>query len=1161
MNFIVINKISMLKKVVLTPLILLSISCGYAQQASLSTVIQEGHKTSINSLAYAPDGERFVSHSYSDNSLMIWSKQGLLIRKIPLPYEMSIDYASDGKFLLGRDDLYDLEGRKVLELSPGMNNGVSCSKMSPDGTLIALGLDNTNIPDKRKIRILDRQGKIVRLIDGTNHMPRCIAFSADGKMLAIGAGSVYPLGQLSGHEEPLDPTCEVVIMTIEGTILKVLPVAKDVKAVTFSPDGQKVVAVVDDGKVMNWKIDGTQISESKGDILYDVSYSPDNKYFVVIGASSLTLYDPNGVVIRTFKDQASTYGSSFGGSICQFSPDSKYILACDAGEIYILDVNGSVVKRIPQFNSSQMWTSIHLMSPGDLFYSGSELWSMQGKRIVLPPSRYGYVFSDDGQYAATWDGSGAKVIAIDGSRSFNIPGASVARFTKEGIIAHGGDYRIKKTARFDYHGKFIDSVKRENPEVYSADRKFYFTSTYRGLDLFDATGKKLKSFYNPDSAAVKSVEARYEYVTDGGLFSPDGKVLAQHVSKGIQLYQVPSGKPLATLSTVTYLSTGYEINDGAHGNGMRSILSNKTKKIFFSQDSERIYILGFYRLYSYDLKGNKVLEGPDISARGGSFPEIAVSPDESFLISCTSDKKLNKISIKTGELLAKSKQLEVTVSQMIFTSNGKTLLTKDDNAKVRLWNTETLEEIASFYGLGDSDYAIVTPDGYYSASKNAGRYMHFSKDLKTFTFDNFDLTYNRPDIVVKRLGMASDEMVEGLRNAYLKRLKKMGFTEEQVTLDVHLPEIQILTKNIPVLTDSKFLTTQIKVSDSKYLLDRINIYVNEVPLFGLKGLSVKDLKTSDLTRDVRIELVNGRNLIQFAVMNEKGAESIKETVEIQYNGPVVKPVLYVVAIGVSDYSDNTYDLKYASKDATDLASLLATNKTNYAEVKVLKIVDTDATKENIRKAKEFLNASRVDDQVVLFVAGHGLLDDDMNFYFATTNVEFASPAAQGLPYEDLEALLDGIPARKKLMLIDACHSGEVDKEETVFTNGATNQNGGSVAARGFKNVTRKESVGLKNSFELMNELFTDLRRGSGAVVISSASGVEFAFESDAWKNGVFTYSVLEGLKSNSADKNGNQEIQVSELRDYVIQRVAELTQGKQHPTSRKENLEFDFKVW
>ena len=52
-----------------------------------------------------------------------------------------------------------------------------------------------------------------------------------------------------------------------------------------------------------------------------------------------------------------------------------------------------------------------------------------------------------------------------------------------------------------------------------------------------------------------------------------------------------------------------------------------------------------------------------------------------------------------------------------------------------------------------------------------------------------------------------------------------------------------------------------------------------------------------------------------------------------------------------------------------------------------------------------------------------------------------------------------------------------------------------------------------------------------------------------------------GLKSNAADINNNGEISVSELREYVIENVQDLTGGRQKPTTRQENVEFDFRVW
>jgi len=224
-------------------------------------------------------------------------------------------------------------------------------------------------------------------------------------------------------------------------------------------------------------------------------------------------------------------------------------------------------------------------------------------------------------------------------------------------------------------------------------------------------------------------------------------------------------------------------------------------------------------------------------------------------------------------------------------------------------------------------------------------------------------------------------------------------------------------------------------------------------------------------------------------------------------------------------------------------------------------------RESILALKEKLLNSKVDDQVILFVSGHGLLDDNYDFYFATHDIDFDNPANRGISYDELEWLLDSIPARKKLFMMDACHSGEVDKEELIAFNDLKEKEG---LKSGIKSYTyrakvleedKNKGIGLQNSFELMQELFTNLNRGSGAVVISAAAGDSYALESDEWNNGVFTYSVLDGLKNYQADLNNNGEVTVSELRNYVSEKVLEETGGRQKPTVRQENVEFDFRVW
>jgi uncharacterized caspase-like protein len=556
---------------------------------------------------------------------------------------------------------------------------------------------------------------------------------------------------------------------------------------------------------------------------------------------------------------------------------------------------------------------------------------------------------------------------------------------------------------------------------------------------------------------------------------------------------------------------------------------------------------------------------------------VAMSHNGKYIAGARRKVRFELISVQSGEGLFEVRSLD-EFNSLRFSRDDRWLITAGQDGKTLFWDTQsgklvatlvifidrdvsydkqTLETTESFVG---ADFIVYSPDNYYMASRGAHRGIGFRILNKIFPFEQFDLKFNRPDIILKTLGYAPLELIEAYHTAYQKRLKKMGFTEGMLSDDIHLPEVSIADV-VPASTADSVLSFRVKLSDSKYLLDRILVSINDVPVHGTSGINLRDKNVSALEYTLAVPLLAGRNKVQVSLFNQKGAESLKETFEVVRDSPPVKPDLYVIAIGVSSYQQSEFSLKYAAKDAEDLAHLLEKQRGQFAQIKSLKLINEEATREKILSTKDFLMQSKVDDQVILFVAGHGLLDDKLDWYFATHDVDFENPSARGVSYDELEGLLDGIPARKKLFLMDACHSGEVDKEASVLIT-ANITDGGAVKSRGFKGKkVEKKSLGLQNSFELMQQLFADLNKGTGAMVISSAGGAEYAFESSEWNNGVFTYSLLEGMKTKNADKNKDGQIMVSELRDYVIDKVQNLTEGKQRPTSRKENLEFDFKVW
>ncbi|MFZ1327859.1 MAG: caspase family protein, partial [Chitinophagaceae bacterium] len=256
-----------------------------------------------------------------------------------------------------------------------------------------------------------------------------------------------------------------------------------------------------------------------------------------------------------------------------------------------------------------------------------------------------------------------------------------------------------------------------------------------------------------------------------------------------------------------------------------------------------------------------------------------------------------------------------------------------------------------------------------------------------------------------------------------------------------------------------------------------------------------------------------------------------------------------IGIGIDQFADNKYNLQYSAKDIRDLSKKL---KNKYkTDIIIDTLFNENVTVSNVKALKQKLQTTTENDKVIVAYSGHGMLSKEYDYYLSTYSVNFDKPEENGLPYDELENLLDSIPARKKLMLIDACHSGEVDKEDLVTLNASSDS-----LIKGLKPVAYKKEghLGLKNSFELMQSLFVNVGKSTGATVISAAAGTQFALERNDLKNGVFTYSILEAM-------NKYPTLKISELKNIVSTRVEELTKGLQKPTSRNETIAVDWTIW
>jgi hypothetical protein len=354
-------------------------------------------------------------------------------------------------------------------------------------------------------------------------------------------------------------------------------------------------------------------------------------------------------------------------------------------------------------------------------------------------------------------------------------------------------------------------------------------------------------------------------------------------------------------------------------------------------------------------------------------------------------------------------------------------------------------------------------------------------------------------------------------------------TEEKDTKKTLPPVITIISPRDGSYFTNTELTVQYTIKNpSGEPITKIRVLIDGKLLPQERGIMLKqiDEETGEITitapqRDFELSLI----------AETKYSISTPSTVKLYWRGDafVIKPKLYILAIGVSKYKDKDLQLRFASKDATDFVEIMKLQKGLLFEDVIVKLlVDEQATKDNILDGLDWLERQTTSkDVAILFLAGHGLNDRANNFYFLPVDVDIEHLKRTGVAFSDIKNTVSAISG-KSIVFVDACHSGNV--------------------------------FGGKRAVVDMTSIVNELTSAeSGVVVFASSTGKQFSFEDPAWGNGAFTKALIEGLKG-KADLLGKGKITINMLQAYISERVKELTKGKQTPTVVKPQSVPDFPI-
>jgi WD40 repeat protein len=1049
---------------------------GFAQQPEL--VLPTGHSDRIRFGEFSADG-RYMISAGDDRSINVWETfTGIKIKSLSPGSGKIVEliFIPGGRGILARTDsslrVWSFpEYRSVVSLENVKDAGVS-----PRGNFITLVYYNGKV-EKRMV--------------------------ADGKPAwekKLGA-QFAPVVREDENLLAFFSTSELVLLKSNGTEFKRLPVEKGVEAL-FVP-GDSLITVIDSSRIrqINYHNNERREIAPTGSRFFA---SPGRRFFI-----NADYFDP----FLTVVDLYTGIQFDFGGV------HSKYdtLAVPDSNDGYRI-VNGSVPISLPSmresFNGAVVSNDGHFLSAFEKFWNLEHPDSSYELPFTPETASFRGNFSPDGKFLLIQTALSQLSLWDLDSRKF--------------IAQYKGTATEISTADIDSSGRVVAAVEGKNCRLVSLETgKSLFvlaghTATI-GSARFSPDGKKLLTnsydstacLWDVDSGILLERMKGHHYELNPVYFKPSGEIYKQELRKEISDYfdldsneeksievlipvsnpanlcmaQGRSGKHVIVnipQAYVTYLSNSpLQINDLRVSN----ISPDETLFATTEPDTDSVFV--------GDVNSGKwIFRGSLQTVNGHQYNygiiQLIFSADNRWLFAVDLQNIIHILDVKNGF----KKKATLAGNEVRVPFKGDYFLVVN-GGRIDVLDGKTLSPVYSYISMGDDDLLVIDPQMRFDGTPGARKQLYFTCNSEVIGLEQYKEKLWVPGLA-ERISRH-----EQIYNQGIADLQICGFTPQ-----------------VNPSRDSR-TSYEYEIKPGKGGLGDISVFVNGIEV---KKLAQRDLRKKDDYFLMKLDPAEvqsyftsyNENVVTvkaFVADNSISSRGLSR-VDTSSGKNAEAPNFYGVMVGVSDYKGEELDLKYAAKDASDLAKAISAS--------ARKLLNTDGRehvfmyelttnreryrlpeKLAIRQTLEEISArASPNDILMIFFAGHGVLQGkDKQFYFLTAEAAKASTSieieAAGISTSELTDWIrpSKLKAQKRILIFDACNSGQAIND--LVKVGDPSQ--GYIAAR---NEDRGQQI---KQIEQLNER-------AGFTILSASASDQSAYELGNYAQGLLTYALLKSIK-------------------------------------------------